>query len=90
MRTLREETGRSKGSKLKQCELVELLMPLQWFLKHLDPDCTKPFSEVKEEVARRAQQYYDLIIARTTEGQYKLEDALDLYESFYYIHRQPT
>ncbi len=61
MRTLREETGRSKGSKLKQCELVELLMPLQWFLKHLDPDCTKPFGEVKEDVARRAQQYYDLI-----------------------------
>ncbi len=57
-------------SRLKQCELAELLMPLQWYLQHLDPDSTKTFREVKEEVARRAQQYYDLIIARTTEGQY--------------------
>ncbi len=39
-------------------------------------------------MARRAQQYYDPIVAWTTEGLYKLEDAL--YESFYYIHRQPT
>jgi hypothetical protein len=82
--------GDREKSKLKQCELVELLMPRQWYLKHLDPDGTKPFREVMEEEATRAQQYYDLIVARTTEGQYTLEDALDLYESFYYIHRQPT
>ncbi len=65
-------------------------MQWQWYLKHLDLDGTKPFREVKEEVARRAQQCYDLIVAQTTEGQYLLEDALDLCESFYYIHQQST
>jgi hypothetical protein len=82
--------GDRAKSKLKQSDLVELLMPRQWYLKHLDPDCTKTCREVKEEVARRAHQYCDLLVAQTTEGQYRLEDALDLYESFYYIHRQPT
>jgi hypothetical protein len=37
--------GDREKSKLKQCKLVELLMPLQWYLKHLDPDGTKPFGE---------------------------------------------
>ncbi len=82
--------GDREKSKLKQCKLAELLMQRQWYLKHLDPDCTKTFREVKEVVVRRAHQLYGLIISRTTEGQYTLEDALDLNESFYYIHRQPT
>jgi hypothetical protein len=81
--------GAQEKSKLKQCELAESLMPLQWYLKHLDLDRTN-FWEMKEEVTRRAHHFYDLIIARTTEGRYTLEDALDLCEPFYYIHRQPT
>ncbi len=81
--------GDREKSKLKQCKLAKLLMPRQWYLKHLDPEGTKSFRELKQEVARRVHQYNDLIISRTTEGQYTLEDALDLYESFYYIHRQP-
>jgi hypothetical protein len=78
----------TRGDKLKQSYLVELLMQRQWNLKHLYPDSTTVFREVKEEVARRAHQYYDLVVAQTTEGQYSLEDALDLYDSFYYIHQQ--
>jgi hypothetical protein len=35
--------GDLEKSKLKQCELVELLMPQLWYLKHLDQDGTKPF-----------------------------------------------
>jgi hypothetical protein len=33
--------------------------------------------------------YDDLIFERTTEGQYQFLDALDLYESFYYVRRAP-
>ncbi len=40
-------------SKLKHFELVELLIPLQWYLKHLDPDGKKTFREVKGEVSGR-------------------------------------
>jgi hypothetical protein len=80
--------GDREKSKLNQSDLVELLM-----LPAVVPEAPrsrrfrrhKTFREVKEEVARRAHQYYDLVVAPTAEGQYKLEDALDLYESFYYL-----
>jgi hypothetical protein len=49
--------GDQEKSKLKQSDLVELLMPRQWYLKHLDSDGTKTFREVKEVVARHAYQY---------------------------------
>jgi hypothetical protein len=32
--------------------------------------------------------YEDLILERTTEDQYQLLDALDLYESFHYVRRE--
>ncbi len=70
--------GESQKTKLKQLEIVELLVPLQWYLKHLDPDGKRPFREVKELVVWRAYQYYDLIVKRTTKGGYDLENALDL------------
>ena len=62
----------------------------QWFLKHIDPDDTRPFSEVKEMDVQRANQYYQLRVERRTEGGYDLLDVLNLYKSFYHIHRQTT
>ena len=60
-------------------------MPRQRFLKHINPEGTRPFSEVKQMVVQRANQYYQLIVQRKTEGGYDLLDALELYESLYYI-----
>ena len=60
--------GDRQATKLPQPELVDLLMPLQWYLKQLDPDGKREFSEVKPLVLKRAYQFYDLIVKRTTEG----------------------
>ena len=65
-------------------------MPPDWNLKDIDPEGNRPFGKVKALVVKRAHQYYDLIVKRKTEREYKLLDALDLYESFHYIQRQTT
>ena len=75
---------------LKQSEIVELLVSLQWFLKYIDLEGTRPFSEVKEMFVQRAYQYYQLIVQHRTDGEYDVLNALELYESFHYIHCQTT
>ena len=82
--------GDRQKTQLMQSEIGELLVPQQWSLKHIDPEGKLPFSEVKQLVVQRAYQYYQLIVERKTEGEYDLLDALELYESFYYLHRQTT
>ena len=79
-----------QATKLHQSEIVELLLLLSCFLKHIDPDGQWPFGEVYALIVHRAYPYYDIIVKQTTEGGYDLVDALKMYESFYYLHRQTT
>jgi hypothetical protein len=60
--------------------------------KHVVPQIPEPwpFQAVRAEIVRRAQMYGDLILKRTTEDQYQLLEALDLYESFYYVRHETS
>jgi hypothetical protein len=79
--------GLRKKSALKQSNIMELLMPRDWYLKSLDPDGKRPLAEVHRLVSDRADQYWALARAETADGQYGLLDALDVYESFNLIQR---
>ena len=80
--------GDRQKTLLKEPDVAELLMPRDWYLKNIDQEGKQPFGEVKALVVMLAHQYYDLTLKRKTEGGYDLLDALDLYESLYYIRRQ--
>ena len=60
-------------------------MPRAWYIKAIDPEGKLPFVVVKPEVVRRCYQYYDLVVKRTTEGECTLLDALNMYQSFYFL-----
>ena len=77
--------GLKKKSALKISNVMELLMPRDWYLKSLDPGGKRPLAEVQALVSARADQYWDLCREGTTQGQFGLLDALDLYESFHMI-----
>ena len=72
----------------------EWLMPQQWYQKGLDPDGTtrrtRPLGEMYTAVKAQVEMYYNLVINRRDEGRYRLKDALDLYESVYFLKQQPS
>ena len=80
--------GDTTAIKLTASEVRKILIPRQWYIQSLNPDGKRPFQAVRAEIVRRAHMYEELIIERTTEDQYKLLDALDLYESFDYVRRE--
>jgi hypothetical protein len=73
---------------LNASEVRKILIPRQWYLKSLNPDGKRPFQAVRGEIVIHAHMYENLILERTTEDQYQLLDALDLYESFNYVRRE--
>ena len=79
--------GDTPAIKLTASEVRKILIPRQWYLKSVNPGGKRPFQAVKAEIVRRAHMYEDLVLERTTEDQYQLLDALDLYESFDYVRR---
>jgi len=81
--------GDTTAIKLSASEVRKILIPREWYIQSLNPDGKRPYQEVRAEIVRRARMYEDLIFERTTEGQYQFLDALDLYESFYYVRRAP-
>ena len=71
-------------------DIGDLSMPRQWYLKDIDPDGKLPFAEVRAQVVKRTYQYYAIVVKRRSEGEYKLINALDLYDSFYLLTSQIT
>ena len=71
-------------------DIGDLSMPRQWYLKDINLDGKLPFAEVRAQVVKRAYQYYAIVVKRRSEGEYKLINALDLYDSFYLLTSQIT
>ncbi len=71
-------------------EVRKILIPRPWYFKFVNPDGKLPFAAVRAEIVRRAHMYEDLTLRQSTEDQYQLLDALDLYASFYYVRRETS
>ena len=80
----------AKSNVFPMVDIAHMLMPRQWYLKHIDPDGKRTLDEVYEEVHERSTLYYNLVVMRKDEGRYDFPSALDIYESFVWISRRTS
>jgi hypothetical protein len=52
--------------KLKLIDIGSMVVPWQWYLRHIDPDGTWPPEEVRAEMLERAKAYFHQVLAPTT------------------------
>ena len=87
--------GDKRPPGLKMSDILSMVVPRQKYLKSIDPDGTRPFEEVKAEVKAMAQRYYHLVQLDDISAKHRAEvergliSALDVYDAFHLITRQP-
>ena len=87
--------GETKPPGLKMADILSMVVPRQKYLRPIDPDGTRPFKEVKAEVKAMAQRYYHLVQLDASSAKHRAEvergliSALDVYDAFHFITRQP-
>ncbi len=77
-------------------QIAAKAIPRPPYLRHIDPDSTSPLEDVRKEFKAQAWLYYHLIVNPFTSkgiaesAQHGVVSAVDIYESFYYVQRQPS
>ena len=78
-------------------QVASLAIPRVSYMREIDPNSTRPFEDVKQEIKDQAWRYYHLVMnpnSNSAKGKavsaLDVVAAMDMYESFHLVQRQST